>query len=212
VQANLDMLDAYSRQESAWFGPLELVFPGKWGTTSGSFENGAVVQFSPWMNQYVAWALDYLGGMGFEPVAHLRDRIARFWVKLFTSEPDYQRKFGAPYLLLGARVRITDGRITYTPTTTMRQLFCDSFKCPTPDPHPGHSPFPGYYGPEARAGLLLAERLKITGAAEARAWLEAQPGVMEDVNNRAGFALASPTDRGPSTATGPAPPNVRIVR
>jgi hypothetical protein len=165
------------------------------------------------MNQYFAWTLDYLGGMGFEPVAHLRDRIARFWVRLFTSEPDYQRKFAAPYLLLGARVKVTGDRITYEPVTTMRQLFCESFKCPTPDPHPGHNPFPGYYGPEARAGLLLAERLKIPGAADARAWLEAQPGVMEDVNNRAGFALASPTDRGASAPSGPAPPlNVRIVR
>jgi hypothetical protein len=213
VRANLEALDRYSREEFASFGPLEMVFPGKWGTSTGSFTNGALVQFSPWMNQYVAWVLDYLGGMGFEPVAHLRDRVARFWVRLFTSDPEYPRKFGAPYMLRAARVKVVDGRVTYEPATTMKQVFCDTFTCPTPDPTPGYNPFPGYYGPEARAGLLLAERLKIPGAADARAWLEAQPGVMEDVNKRSGFALASPTDRGASAPSGPAPPlNVRIVR
>jgi hypothetical protein len=97
----------------------------------------------------------------------------------------------------------------------MREVFCDTFQCPTPDPHPGHNPFPGYYGPDARAGLLLAERLGIAGAAQARAWLEAQPDVMNDVNTRSGFALAGPTDRGRADvpASAPAPPrNVRIVQ
>ncbi|HXH23910.1 MAG TPA: hypothetical protein VNI78_01600 [Vicinamibacterales bacterium] len=128
VHANLEALDAYSRSNAAAFGPLELVFPGKWGTSTGSYTAGAMLAFSAWQNQYVAWALDNLGAMGFSPVAHLRDRVARFWVRLFTSEPDYPRPYAAPGVLYGARLeQTTGGQLTVVPATTMRQLFCDTF-------------------------------------------------------------------------------------
>jgi hypothetical protein len=209
LQNNLDHLAAYGANG---FGPLGIPFAGKWGSDPPGWGPGSKMHVAFWMHQYLATTLDHLGDLGFGPVAPLRDRIAANWVAMW-NDPGYDRRQFSPYLLY---IAAFDRGGTYVAFESLNRAYRETF-------NPGEgtrTPLSGYYGPEARAGLVLALKLGVPDAAEALAWLESQPGVMDDVNARSGFAIApfdgapAPTRRPPTTGPPrrPGPPrNVRIV-
>ena len=52
-----------------------------------------------WEQNYLAYAIDRANKQGFTGGLAHRDAIARFQLKLFTSDPDYPRAQGAPYIV-----------------------------------------------------------------------------------------------------------------
>ena len=117
----------------------------------------------------------------------MRDRIIRFHVRLFNSDPDYPKAYGAPYYpKIGTQ---TSG--VYTLFTTMGQVFTATYGSPPAPPQP----FIGYYAPEARLMLMLGQT---EGVAGAKAGLDYLMGyrdtyggsVLDDVKKRSGWAIA----------------------
>jgi hypothetical protein len=142
----------------------------------------------PWMNNYVAWSLDHAIRQGFQGGGKLRDRLASFQLKLFTS-PEYKRSYAGAYTLIIGR-KLDDERIEYF--KTLAQVFDATYGNP-----PGKAtPFSGYYGVDARLMLMIARRNSWAGAEEAYEFLFPQlaiPSVevpVPDLARRAGWALA----------------------
>jgi hypothetical protein len=183
LRNNLEWLERYARTTDT---PLDTLFGGhrRWA------EDGArppYVFIALWEQIYVAWAVDRALQLGFAPGAAFRDRIARFQLKLFTSAPEgFDRTFAAPYVLAVAEKRTSPDRWTYL--TSMREVFGLARS------YGDHRPFPGYYGPEARLMLLVAQRQRWPGADEALAYLmgaaEADVTMVRDLNRRSGWALS----------------------
>jgi hypothetical protein len=141
-----------------------------------------------WMNNYVAWSIDHAIRQGFQGGEKLRDRLATFQLKLFTS-PEYKRPYAGAYTLIVGR-KLDDKHIEYF--KTLAQVFDATYGNP-----PGKAtPFSGYYGPDARLMLMIARRNGWAGAEEAYEFLFPQlaiPSVevpVPDLARRAGWALA----------------------
>lgn len=213
VTHNLTALNAYSQNpaKQSEFGTLDLVFAGKWPEreTFGAQGVPGSVWTPPWQFAYLAWVLDRVPEMGsWGNANHLRDRLIRVYWRLFTSGTDYPREYNAPYgIFTHTVVENPVGVYTYTPKNTMAELFAGSFGTPPRNP----DPIVGYYGPEGRAALVLAEKIGLSGSAAARTWLEGLTGVMDDVRARSGFAIAVSAPAPPPSTLLP-PESFRIIR
>ncbi len=185
LQNNLNALDSYARSFNS--GPLETLF---WGKYPSSNPNQTIIP--PWQHAFVAYELDRMGGHGFAPVAAMRDRILRLWVRLWTSDPDFPRECGAPYNLL-----VASGGRAYQ---TMRELWQANGFC---------QPLLGYYDGEARTMMIIAKREGISGASGALDFLNAYSGLLTDLNKRSGYAIAEAGSITPPPSN--TPPTVSIT-
>jgi hypothetical protein len=141
-----------------------------------------------WEHIYVAWAVDRALQLGFAPGAAFRDRVARFQLRLFTSEAEgFDRSFASSYVLAVAEKRTSADRWTYL--TSMREMFTLAKS------YGDYRPFPGYYGPEARLMLLIGDHLRWPGAEDSLTYLmgtsdEHGVTMAQDLRRRSGWALA----------------------
>jgi hypothetical protein len=114
---------------------------------------------SLWEQTYLAHAIDRANRQGFIGGMSHRDAIARFQLRLFTSEPDYPRLQGAPYIV-GVGVPGASGLVKdFVYHTTMAQIWASTAG--------QERPFAGFYGPEARMNLIRAVEQGWPGAQQA---------------------------------------------
>jgi hypothetical protein len=146
-----------------------------------------------WEQNYLAWAIDHASRQGFKGGLRERDKIAKFQLSLFTS-PDFSREFACPYLLAVGE-KSPAGEVKYY--TSLQQVVKNTY-------FPGGleaTPIPGYYGVDARLMLLIGIEQGWPGAQDAYDWLTpqiaAKPIVdgISDLNSRAGWAIALPTEK-----------------
>jgi hypothetical protein len=191
VVANLQWLDAYANDQDPQTNPFQILWRDK--RPEGSQYIGL------WEQSYLAHAIDRAHKLGFAGGLAHRDAIAKLQLKLFTSEPDYPRAQGAPYVVgVGAS---SGGSFVYH--TTMGQIW-NATQSQT-------RPFPGYYGPEARLNLMIAVEAGWPGAQAAHDYLWPFIGVnqywgaLPDLAQRAGWALDF-TGAPPPSPPPPPPP------
>ena len=181
VQNNLVWLDNYARTFET---PLGTLFTGRrpedeqWPPYSW---------IALWEQTYVAWAVDHAIRQGIGPGEALRDRIAKFQLKLFTSGRDgFDRSFAGAYVLaVGTKGA---GGVTYF--STMEEMFRRTKELGN------YRVFEGYYGPEARLMLLIAREQGWPGADEAFTYLmrDAEPSgvtMQQDLEKRSGWAIVA---------------------
>ena len=87
VQANLQWLDAYANAQDPITNPFRILWTGY------RPEPGFIAL---WEQNYLAYAIDRAAKQGFSGGLAHRDAIARLQLRLFTSEPEYPRSWGAP--------------------------------------------------------------------------------------------------------------------
>ena len=175
VAANLQWLDAYANAQDPVANPFQVLWRNK--RPEGSQYVGL------WEQNYLAFAIDRAHKLGFAGGLAHRDAIARLQLKLFTSEPEYPRAQGAPYVV---GVGVGSGS-TFTFHTTMAQIWSAT--------QSQTRPFAGYYGPEARLNLMIAVEAGWPSARSAYDYLWPFIGVqsfwgsLPDLAQRAGWAL-----------------------
>jgi hypothetical protein len=179
VIANLQWLDKYARDQITSSNPLGFLWIGK--RPEANF-------VSLWEQSYLAFAIDRANRHGFSGGLVHRDAIARLQLRLFTSEPQYPRDQGAPYVVAAGTSSL--GRFTFF--TTMEQVW--------PATKGQERAFPGYYGPEARLILMVGVESGWPGAKASYDYLWPFIGQhpfidgIPDLARRAGWAVDfSPT-------------------
>jgi hypothetical protein len=198
VYNNLEWLSRYATTTNG--GPFEVTFFEK-------YVGDGKVSTSTWQLAYLAYAVDRLIQHGFNAGGEFRDRVARFQVRLFTSNPEYPPIYGAPYYLQVG----TGTQSNISLYTSMAQIFAVNYNNGQSPPQP----FVGYYGPETWILLQIAAAQGITGAPQALAYLESQPGVLNDAYNRSGWALLANSIPGSGVGTNvapSAPTNMRLAQ
>ena len=185
---NLRWLDAYATARNAGTNPNTIMWTG--------LRPDGPQYIALWEQNDLAYALDRASKLGFTGgVAH-RDAIARFQLKLFTSDPDYPRAQAAPSLV--AVGTPTAGRLTFY--QTLAEIWSGTA---------GNTrPFAGFYGPDARLSLMIGIERGWPGAQAAYDYLwpflGVQPtwGTAPDLSERAGWALDfAPPDAATSAPT-----------
>jgi hypothetical protein len=201
LQRNLDWLEIHGRTFDS--GPLGTAL---WQNRFEVVNGVNHLLAATWQEAYVAYELHRLLEHGFAPGAALRDRFARFHLRMFSSEPDYPRTYAGPYFLL---VGVQGPGSALRPFTTMREVFDATYKQRKESP----TPFAGWYGPEERTMLLLARRIGLPGAEAALNWLDAQPDVLSDLKTRPRFAvdIAATPDSSALPVTNPERPLLEIT-
>jgi hypothetical protein len=176
VTNNLKWADAYADRHRP---PLGTVFEKASGPSIGEQPGIATSE-----NNFLGWSLDHAERQGFSGGGKLRDRIAKFQLSLYTSK-DFPRRYAAvSHLRVGTLVGSRkEQRIEYY--RTLKRLREENFK----DGPKGLPPFAGYYGVNQRLMLLIAQRHKWPGAAEAYKYLHSQ--IEADLAERSGWALAA---------------------
>ena len=216
VMNNLAKLELEAQPNPA--NPLTLLWVGR------REEPGMV---DVWEQIYIAFAIDRANKQGFIGGLAHRDAIARLQLMLFNSPAIYPRTtqlaedvdftgitgdllttgttipWGAPYLLQVANFIGDDPSIwghpeNYTLFTSLEEISAATQSNPF-----NHRPYAGFYGPEARMGLMIGIEKGFDGAQEAYDYLfpfiGEQPYIEEipDLALRAGWALdfypAAPT-------------------
>ena len=201
--SNLTWLDAYANAQSPTANPFKVLWLGK--RPDGN-------QFiSLWEQNYLAYAIDRGLKLGFSAGLAHRDAIARFQLRLFTSDPQYPRAQGAPYIVaVGTPPSGTlyyDSYNSFSFFTTMSQIWAGTSS--------NTRPFAGYYGPEARLNLMMGVESGWAGAQGAYdyLWPFIGGGSSPDLGQRAGWALDFYGSAPPTAPTPPsAPTNLRIIR
>jgi hypothetical protein len=174
VANNLKWADEYAEKHRT---PLGTYFEGQ---DSDQVKVGKWALPRPWMNNYVAWALDHAVKQGFEGGTKLRDKLVQFQFRLFTSQ-EYPRTHAAPYtLVIGTKE--PNGKITYF--TDLKTVFEATYGKPPDKP----TSFDGYYGVDARLMLMIAMENGADGAAEAYKFLHSI--IAKDLTRRGGWAIA----------------------
>ena len=201
--ANLQWLDAFANAQNPVTNPFKVMWIGK--RPDGN-------QFiSMWEQNYLAYAIDRGLKLGFTAGQAHRDAIARFQLRLFSSDPQYPKAQGAPYIVAvgtpPAGTLYYDSYNSFTFFTSMSQVWAGTAG--------NERPFAGYYGPEARLNLMMGVEAGWTGAQAAYDYLWPSIGVtpvwgaLPDLAQRAGWAL----DFYPSAArTISAPTHLRVIR
>jgi hypothetical protein len=186
LQNNLDALDAYARQFQT---PLGTLWTGKRPEDN---DKPPYTWIAPWEHNQLAWAIDRAAQQGFSGGAVLRDRVARFQLRLYTGDREgYPRQYGTAYVLaIGTR----DGK-AYQYFTSLAEVLHATYGTPTGTPDKPA----GYVGVQARLALVIAEREGMPGAREAYDYLMSFRGsdgsaMVRDVNERAGWAVAREAD------------------
>jgi len=203
TNANLVWLDTFANAQDPVKNPFKVLWIGK--RPDGN-------QFvSLWEQTYLAYGIDRALKLGFTAGKAHRDAIAKFQLRLFTSDPQYPKAQGAPYIVaVGTAPAGTiwyDSYATFPFYTSMAQIWAGTAG--------NERPFAGYYGPEARMNLMYGIADGWAGAQAAYDYLwpfigvTAVWGPLPDLAQRAGWAV----DFYPN-ATRPisAPTNLRIIR
>jgi hypothetical protein len=208
TMSNLRWLDAFANTQSPVTNPFRVMWIGK--------RPDGDQYISLWEQTYLAYAIDRALKLGFTAGQAHRDAIAKFQLRLFTSEPQYPKAQGAPYIVAVGTPPASggvfyDSYATFGFFTSMAQIWAGTNN---PD---NIRVFAGYYGPEARLNLMMGVESGWTGARTAYDYLwpfigvEPVWGALPDLAQRAGWALdfygATSTRLPPS-----APRNLRIVR
>jgi hypothetical protein len=206
--SNLQWLDTFANAQNPTTNPFKVMWIGK--RPDGN------QYISLWEQTYLAYGIDRALKLGFAPGQAHRDAIAKFQLRLFTSDPQYPKAQGAPYIVAVGTPPATggvfyDSYATFGFFTSMAQIWTGTN---SPD---NNRDFAGYYGPEARLNLMIGIDSGWTGAQAAYDYLWPFIGVtafwgpLPDLAQRAGWALdfysATPAKLPPR-----APRNLRIVR
>src|SRR4051812_26988644 len=135
VTANLQWLDNYANAQNPTTNPFQILWLFERPDGNGQY-------ISMWEQAYLMHAIDRARQQGFSGGLAHRDAIARFQLKLFTSDPDYPRAQAAPYI-----VAVGVPRNPFTYFTTMAQIWAGT--------QGQERPFAGYYGPGTRLTLMM---------------------------------------------------------
>jgi hypothetical protein len=148
----------------------------------------------PWQNNFLAWSLDHAAAQGFSGGERLRDRLARFQYRLFTSK-DYPREYACAYTLV-IGTRDAEGKVRYF--DTLKEVFDATYGKPPAKP----LSVAGYYGPDARLMLMIARKKRWPGAEDAYKylfnWADAKDRsntLKADLRVRSGWAIAFDDER-----------------
>jgi hypothetical protein len=142
----------------------------------------------PWQNNYIAWSLDHALQQGFTGGRKLRDRLADFQLRLFTT-PGFDRSYAGPYTLVVGKKK-DGGGIEYLKT------LAEVYRATYGDPPAKATSFAGYYGVDARLSLIIARQNGWAGAQDAYGFLFPQltrPSndlPIPDLVKRSGWAIA----------------------
>jgi hypothetical protein len=150
VTANLQWLDNYANAQVPLKNPFQILWLNK--------RPDGAQYIAMWEQNYLAYAIDRANQQGFTGGTAHRDAIA-VQLKLFTSDPDYPRAQGAPYVV-GVGTPAGTG---FTFFTTMAQIWGATLG--------NERPFAGYYGPEARLNLMMGVERGWAGAQTAYDYL-----------------------------------------
>jgi hypothetical protein len=186
TMSNLQWLDTFANGQNPTTNPFRVMWIGK--RPDGN------QYISLWEQTYLAYAIDRALKLGFTAGQAHRDAIAKFQLRLFTSDPQYPRSEGAPYIVAVGTPPATggvfyDSYATFGFFTSMSQIWAGTNN---PD---NIRPFAGYYGPEARLNLMMGIESGWTGAQAAYDYLWPFIGVegvwngLPDLAQRAGWAL-----------------------
>jgi len=204
---NLRWLDNFANAQNPATNPFRVMWIGK--RPDGN------QYISLWEQTYLAYAINRALKLGFAAGQAHRDAIARFQLRLFTSEPQYPKEQAAPYIIAvgipPASGVYYDSYATFGFFKQMSQIWAATNN---PD---NLRPFAGYVGPEARLNLMIGIEAGWSGAQAAYDYLwpfiGVQPfwGALPDLAQRAGWALDAYSL---STTTFPpvAPRNLRIIK
>jgi hypothetical protein len=184
VANNLKWADKHAAEHKT---PLGTYFEGQ-GPEQVGTKVWAVPR--PWQNNYVAWSLDHALAQGFSGGEELRDRLARFQYRLFTSK-DFPREYACPYTLV-VGTQEGEGKVRYF--DTLRQVFDATYGKPPGKP----TSVAGYYGPDARLMLMIARKKRWPGADDAYKYLfnwgagakDPSETLKGDLQTRSGWAIA----------------------
>jgi hypothetical protein len=182
VTANLQWLDAYANAQGS-SNPFKILWLNK--------RPEGAQYISMWEQNYLAHAIDRANKQGFAGGLAHRDAIARFQLRMFTSDPDYPRAQAAPYI-----VAVGTPGSPFTYFTTMAQIWAGT--------RGQERPFAGYYGPETRITLMMGVEDGWAGAQGAYdyLWPFIGTGSPSDLAQRAGWAV----DFYPGASSPPPPP------
>ena len=185
VVANLQWLDNYANAQGP-SNPFKILWLNK--------RPEGAQYISMWEQNYLAHAIDRAGKQGFAGGLAHRDAIARFQLKMFSSDPDYPRAQASPYIVAVG----TPGSSGFIYFTTMAQIWAGT--------QGQERPFAGYYGPETRMTLMMGVEAGWTGAQGAYdyLWPFIGTGSPSDLAQRAGWAVDFYP--GPNTPPPPPPP------
>ncbi len=183
VISNLQWLDTYANAQGA-SNPFKILWLNK--------RPEGAQYISMWEQNYLAHAIDRANRQGFPGGTAHRDAIAKFQLTLFTSDPEYPRAQGAPYVVAVG----TPSGSSFIYYTSMSQIWNAT--------RGQERPFAGYYGPEARINLMMGVASGWAGAQSAYDYLWPFIGVgsLPDLAQRAGWAV----DYYPNSTTPPPPP------
>ena len=187
---NLQWLDTYARAQDPVANPFQILWVNR------RPDGGQYIAL--WEQTYLAHAIDRANQHGFEGGLTHRDAIARFQLKLFTSEPDYPRAHAGAYLIaVGPADASTPERFGGTFFSTMAEIWSGT--------RGQERPFAGFYGAEARLNLLYGIRNGWPGAQAAYDYLSPQlaaipagcvtlgGAVLPELTCRSGWALDVPS-------------------
>ena len=198
VASNLQYLDTFATAAVSPSNPFNVLFINR-RPDGGQY-------ISLWEQTYLAHAIDRANQHGFSGGLLARDAVAKFHLKLFTSEPDYPKAQAGAYLIAVGTANPANPALLGTFFTSMAQIWSATAG--------QERPFPGFYGPEARLNLMIGIQNGFAGAqgaydyllpfiAQTPTFCPNQPD-MPDLACRAGWAIAVP-----STTATPVP--ARIV-
>jgi hypothetical protein len=193
VIANLQWLDNYAKAQGP-SNPFKILWLNK--------RPDGPQYISMWEENYLAYAIDRANKQGFAGgIAH-RDAIARFQLKLFTSDPDYPRAQAAPYVIAVG----TPNGSSFDFFTTMAEIWAGT--------RGQERPFAGYYGPETRMTLMMGVEKGWAGARGAYdyLWPFIGTGSPSDLAQRAGWAVDFyPGPNTPPPPSDTTPPTVAAI-
>jgi len=163
--------------------------PGPLGVAWKSTRRDTVPQIrvATWEHLYLAWAIERANFQGFDGGTSYLVQIATFQNRLFNSDPQWPKLYGAP-----SSFRIGTQGSPDTHYQTLGQCYQVTF---VQQGQPA-TQFAGYYGPETRLLLLTAIRLGLPGAQAAHDYLYPFIAVQNlnynspDLKLRPGWALA----------------------
>ena len=180
VRNNLKDLDDLARRDPT---PLGTQFY-TWMRGSERPDGSRTVGIATWENNYVAWAIDRANDVGFRGGLVLRDVLARWQVGLFTAGEEFPREHaGNSTYVVGTLVdpALLTGRVRFF--TSLREVYQQNALSGT-----RATPFPGYYGVDARLMLLIGMREGWPGAREGYDYVHQE--ITADLAKRAGWAIA----------------------
>jgi hypothetical protein len=178
AQANIDWLDHYASTDVP--PNTTLVDLPLWQKANAGIPM--------WQVSYVVYALRHSEQMGFTTTQAFINRAARFQISLVTSAgAGFPPSYGAPYYLeVGTCSNGCSWNGTYSLYKTLGEVFTHAYQGGTLPAQP----WAGYYGPETRMLIMMGAENNLANAETALSFVDGVAGVLGDINQRSGFAIA----------------------